>query len=233
MRFAGKKVLITGAASGIGAATAALFAKEGADVVAFDIQPAEGVLKLDVTDHDAVRAAIAEHGPFDIVLNVAGVAKLVHFADQTIEEWNRQLAINLTAPMVVCQAAMPGLIERKGNIVNVASVAGLKGQAYSAAYCASKAGVVMLTKSLALEFARRGVRVNCVAPGQVDTPLVVGIANEFPENANARLIQRNMNVLPPGQSSPEDIADAIAYLASDAAKTVTGIALSVDGGIIS
>ena len=98
----------------IGAATAALFSKEGADLVAVDIQPADGVLKLDVTDHDAVRALIAEQGPFDIVLNVAGVAKLVHFADQTIEEWNRQLAINLTAPMVVCQAAMPGLIERKG-----------------------------------------------------------------------------------------------------------------------
>ena len=233
MRFAGKKVLITGAASGIGAATAALFAKEGADLVAFDIQAAEGVLQLDVTDTEAVRAAVAEHGPFDIVLNVAGVARLQHFADLTLEEWNRQLSINLTAPMVVCQAAMPGLVERGGNIVNVASVAGLKGQAYSAAYCASKAGVVMLTKSLALEFARRGVRVNCVAPGQVDTPLVVGIANNFPENANARLIQRNMNVLPPGQSAPEDIADAIAYLASDAAKTVTGIALSVDGGIIS
>jgi len=77
------------------------------------------------------------------------------------------------------------------------------------------------------------VRVNCVAPGQVDTPLVVGVANNFPENANDRLIARNMNILPPGQSSPEDIADAIAYLASDAAKTVTGIALSVDGGIIS
>jgi NAD(P)-dependent dehydrogenase (short-subunit alcohol dehydrogenase family) len=232
-RFIGKKVLVTGAASGIGAATAALFAKEGAEVVAFDITPADGVLRLDVTDHEAVRAAIAEHGPFDVVANVAGVCRLTHFADLTVQEWERQLAINLTAPMVVCQAAMPGLVERKGNIVNVASVAGLRGQAYSAAYCASKAGVVMLTKSLALEFARRGVRVNCVAPGQVDTPLVVGVANDFPEKANDRLIARNMNILPPGQSSPEDIADAIAYLASDAARTVTGIALSVDGGIIS
>jgi NAD(P)-dependent dehydrogenase (short-subunit alcohol dehydrogenase family) len=233
MRFEGKKVLLTGAASGIGAATAALFRREGADLVAFDIQPAEGVLPLDVTDHDAVRAAAAEHGPFDVVLNVAGVCRLTHFADLTVEEWNRQLSINLTAPMVVCQATLPGLVERKGNIVNVASVAGLRGQAYSAAYCASKAGVVMLTKSLALEYARRGVRVNCVAPGQVDTPLVVGVANQFPEDVNFKLIERNMNLLPPGQSSPEDIADSIAYLASDAAKTVTGIALSVDGGIIS
>jgi meso-butanediol dehydrogenase / (S,S)-butanediol dehydrogenase / diacetyl reductase len=233
MRFSDKKVLVTGAASGIGAATAALFTKEGADVVAFDITPADGVLQLDVTDTPAVQAAVAEHGPFDIVLNVAGVCRLTHFADLTLQEWNRQLAINLTAPFVVSQAAMPGLVERKGNIVNVASIAGLRGQAYSAAYCASKAGVVMLTKSLALEFARRGVRVNCVAPGQVDTPLVTGVANQFPEKVNDRLIARNMNILPPGVSSPEDIADAIAYLASDAAKTVTGIALTVDGGIIS
>ena len=233
MRFQDKKVLVTGAASGIGAATAALFTKEGADVVAFDIAPADGVIKLDVTDAAAVQAAIAEHGPFDIVANVAGVAKLAHLADTTLQEWSRQMAVNLTAPFVVSQAAMPGLVERKGNIVIVASCAGVKPQAYGSAYSASKAGVIGLTKALALEFARRGVRVNCVAPGQVDTPLVTGIANDFPENANARLIQRNMNILPPGQSTPEDIADAIAFLASDEAKTITGTCLSVDGGIVS
>jgi len=233
MRFQDKKVLVTGAASGIGAATAALFAKEGADVVAFDIAPADGVVKLDVTDAAAVHAAVAEHGPFDIVLNIAGVAKLAHLADTDLQEWSRQIAVNLTAPFVVCQAAMPGLVERQGNIVIVASCAGVKPQAYGSAYSASKAGVIGLTKALALEFARRNVRVNCVAPGQVDTPLVTGIANDFPENANARLIQRNMNILPPGQSTPEDIADAIAFLASDEAKTITGTCLSVDGGIVS
>jgi meso-butanediol dehydrogenase/(S,S)-butanediol dehydrogenase/diacetyl reductase len=233
MRFQDKKVLVTGAASGIGAATAALFAKEGADVVAFDIAPADSVIKLDVTDAAAVQAAVAEHGPFDIVLNIAGVAKLAHLADTDLQEWSRQIAVNLTAPFVVCQAAMPGLVERQGNIVIVASCAGVKPQAYGSAYSASKAGVIGLTKALALEFARRNVRVNCVAPGQVDTPLVTGIANNFPENANARLIQRNMNILPPGQSTPEDIADAIAFLASDEAKTITGTCLSVDGGIVS
>lgn len=232
-RFAGKKVFLTGAASGIGKATAELFRKEGADLVAFDIAPADGVLRLDVTDSEAARAAVLEHGPFDVVLNIAGVAKLAHLADTTLDEWNRQIAINLTATFVICQAAMPGLVERKGNIVNMASVAGIRGQAYSAAYCASKAGVVMLTKSMALEFARRGVRVNCVAPGQVDTPLVTGIAHDFPPNANNRLIERNMNILPPGQSAPEDIAEAVAYLASDAARTVTGATLTVDGGMIS
>jgi NAD(P)-dependent dehydrogenase (short-subunit alcohol dehydrogenase family) len=233
MRFQDKKVLVTGAASGIGAATAARFTKEGADVVAFDIQPADGVIRLDVTDTAAVQAAIAEHGPFDVVCNVAGVAKLAHLADTGLDEWSRQIAINLTAPFVVCQAAMPGLVERQGNIVIVASCAGVKPQAYGSAYSASKAGVIGLTKALALEFARRNVRVNCVAPGQVDTPLVTGIAQNFPENANARLIQRNMNVLPPGQSTPDDIADAIAFLASDEARTITGTCLSVDGGIVS
>jgi meso-butanediol dehydrogenase / (S,S)-butanediol dehydrogenase / diacetyl reductase len=233
VRFDGKKVMVTGAASGIGKATAARFRKEGADVVAFDITPADDVIQLDVTDHDAVRAAVEAHGPFDVVANVAGVAKLAHLQDTDIHEWDRQIAINLTAPFVVCQAAMPGLVERQGNIVNVASCAGVKPQAYGSAYSASKAGVIGLTKALALEFARRNVRVNCVAPGQVDTPLVTGIAENFPENANARLIQRNMNVLPPGVSSPEDIADSICFLASDEAKTITGICLSVDGGIVS
>ena len=233
MRFQGKRVLVTGAASGIGKATAALFAAEGAEVVAFDIAEAPGVLPLDVTDSAAAQAAVLEHGPFDVVANVAGVCRLDHLADVTLEEWNRQIAVNLTATFVICQAAMPGLVERKGSIVNVASVAGMRGQAYSAAYCASKAGVVMLTKSLALEFARRGVRVNCVSPGQVDTPLVTGVAHAFPENVNSRLIDRNLNILPPGQSSPEDIADAITYLASDAAKTITGVALTIDGGMIS
>src|SRR5690348_5615632 len=151
MRFADKKVLVTGASSGIGAATAARFAKEGADVVAFDIQPSDGVIRLDITDTPAVQAAIAEHGPFDIVCNVAGVAKLAHLAETTVEEWNRQIAINLTASFVICQAAMPGLVERKGNIVNVASCAGVKPQAYGSAYSASKAGVIGLTKALALE----------------------------------------------------------------------------------
>src|SRR5688572_4482247 len=108
-RFDGKQVMVTGAASGIGKATAARFRAEGAKVVAFDIAPGEDVLPLDVTDHDAVRSAVAEHGPFDVVANVAGVARLAHLEDTSLEEWNRQLAINLTAPFVVCQAAMPGL----------------------------------------------------------------------------------------------------------------------------
>lgn len=229
MRFADKRVLVTGAASGIGAATAALFTREGAEVHAFDIADAPGVRYLDVRDSAAARAAVASIGPLDVLANVAGLVRLRHTADVTLEEWQLQLDVNLTAPFVLSQAALPGLVETKGNIVNVASVAGLRGQAYSAAYCASKAGLVMLTKSLAQEFASRGVRVNCVCPGQVDTPLVAGVAKNFPAEVDFSLIQRLMNV-GPTSSAPEEVAEAIAYLASAAARSVTGTALSIDGG---
>ncbi len=226
-------MLVTGAASGVGRATASLFADEGATVVGVDVTPAAGVLQCDLTDSERVRGLVVDHGPFDVVLNVAGVVRLEHLADVTLDSWQRQLDVNLTAPFVVSQAALPGLIERKGNIVNVASVAGLRGQAYSAAYCASKAGLVMLTKSMALELYQTGVRVNCVCPGGVDTPLVAGVANNLPENLDPKLMERLYNVLPPGFSQPEEIAEAIAYLASDAARSVTGTALAIDGGIVS
>jgi meso-butanediol dehydrogenase/(S,S)-butanediol dehydrogenase/diacetyl reductase len=233
VRFAGKHVLVTGAASGVGRATAALFAEEGATVVGLDVTPAEGVLVCDLTDSEHVRALVVDHGPFDVVLNVAGVVRLEHLADISLDSWQRQLDVNLTAPFVVSQAALPGLLARKGNIVNVASVAGLRGQAYSAAYCASKAGLVMLTKAMALELSQSGVRVNCVCPGGIDTPLVAGVAKAMPSGLDDKLMQRLYNVLPPGFSQPEEIAEAIAYLASDAARSITGTALSIDGGIVS
>ena len=232
-RFAGKRVLVTGAASGVGKATAALFAAEGADVVGIDVTPADGLVACDLTDPVATRAAVEAHGPFDVVCNVAGIVRLDHVQDVTLESWDRQLAVNLTAPFVVTQAALPGLVERKGNVVSVASVAGLRGQAYSAAYCASKGGLVMLTKALAQELAPLGVRVNCVCPGSIDTPLVHGVATTMPSDLDPELMHRFYNVLPPKWSQPEEIAEAIAYLASDAARSVTGSALSVDGGTVS
>lgn len=232
MRFEGKRVLVTGAASGIGAATAALFAREGAEVVAFDQTEAPGVHQIDVTDSAAVADLVRTTGPFDVVANIAGMVRLGHTVDVPLEVWQRHLDVNLTAPFVISQAALPGLLERKGNIVNVGSVAGLKGQAYSAAYCASKAGVVMLTKSMALELAKQGVRVNCVCPGQVSTPLVKGVAETMPTDVDWKLVERLMNVAPIS-SKPEEIAEAIAYLASDAARSVTGTAFSIDGGTIS
>jgi NAD(P)-dependent dehydrogenase (short-subunit alcohol dehydrogenase family) len=230
-RFDGKRVFLTGAASGIGSATFELFLAEGADVVAVDLVEAPGVLPCDITDSAAVIDVISSSGPFDVVLNVAGVTAVQHSLDVTREQWDRQVAVNLTAPFVIMQAALPGLIERKGCVVNVSSVGGVRGQAYTAAYCATKGGLVMLSKGLALEYARRGVRINCVCPGAVDTPLVHGVAATMPEGLNPRLMERVYGVLPPGASQPGEIAEAIAYLASDAARSVTGAAFVIDGGV--
>jgi NAD(P)-dependent dehydrogenase (short-subunit alcohol dehydrogenase family) len=231
-RFAGKRVLATGVASGVGKATAALFAAEGADVVGIDVTPGDHHT-CDLTDFEAAHALVGSLGEFDVVLNIAGVVSLQHFADITLASWQKQIDLNLTAPFVVCQAALPGLLARRGNIVNVSSVAGVRGQAYSTAYCASKAGVLMFTKALALELSQQGVRVNCVCPGGVDTPLIAEAARTMPANLDERLMQRLYNVLPPGFSQPDEIAEAIAYLASDAARSITGTALSIDGGIVS
>ena len=233
MRFSGKRVLVTGAASGVGMATAALFAAEGADVVAFDRTAGEGIIEIDLTDSGRTADLVREHGPFDVVLNIAGMVKLDHIADISLASWQQQIDVNLTAPFVISQAALPGLLERKGNIVNVSSVAGVRGQAYSAAYCASKAGLLMLTKAMALELSQQGVRVNCVCPGGIDTPLIAEAAANMPKGMDDKLLQRLFNVMPPGFSQPEEIAEAIAYLASDAARSVTGTALSIDGGIVS
>ena len=233
MRFAGKRVLVTGAASGVGKETAALFAAEGADLLRLDVTDGPDITVVDLTDSARVQQIVRDGGPFDIVLNVAGIVRLDHIAELSLETWQRHLDVNLTAPFVVSQAALPGLLERRGNIVNVASVAGLRGQAYSAAYCASKAGLVMLTKSMALELSKKRVRVNCVCPGGIDTPLLVGVANTMPKELDDSLMQRLYNPLPPGFAKPGEIAEAIAYLASDAAKSITGSALSIDGGTLS
>jgi meso-butanediol dehydrogenase/(S,S)-butanediol dehydrogenase/diacetyl reductase len=232
VRFEGKRVLVTGAASGVGKATAELFAAEGAELVQLDATEAPGVTVIDLTESVKVQKLVAESGPFDVVLNIAGIVRLDHIAEVTLETWQRHLDVNLTAPFVISQAALPGLIERRGNIVNVASVAGLRGQAYSTAYCASKAGVVMLTKSMALELAKSRVRVNCVCPGGIDTPLLVGVANTMPADLDESLMARVYNPLPPGFAKPGEIADAIAYLASDAARSVTGTSFSIDGGTL-
>lgn len=235
MRFEGKVALVTGAASGIGAATGALLTAEGATVVGLDIADAPGVQRCDVSDRAqvdaAVDAAVAEHGGIDIVANVAGMIRFGHFADLTPEAWQRQLDVNVTGPFHLCQAALPSLLERKGCVVNVASVAGLRGQAYSAGYCASKAALVMFTRALAVELAGAGVRVNCVCPGTVMTPLIVGVGDAIPADVDAALMAR-LNGVMPGLIEPGEIAEAIAYLASDAARSVTGAALAVDLGVV-
>ena len=232
-RFDGKVALVTGAASGIGAATAALFRDEGAEVVAVDVAAADGVVHGDVTDPDSVRsfvsAAIEQYGGIDVVANVAGIVRFAHVEDVALDDWQQHLAVNLTGPFLVSQAALPSLIERHGCIVNVASIAGLRGQAYTTAYAASKGGVVLLTKSMALELATRGVRVNAVCPSSVLTPMIEGVAPTIPTDAEPKLMARLMSVNE-GWVTPAEIAESIAYLASPSARSITGTTLVIDGG---
>jgi meso-butanediol dehydrogenase/(S,S)-butanediol dehydrogenase/diacetyl reductase len=235
MRFEGKVALVTGAASGIGAATAALLAAEGAAVVRLDVQDGEGVRHCDVSDREQVRAAVAaavaEHGGIDVLANVAGLVRFGRFEDMTLQDWQLQLDVNLSGPFHLSQEALPSLLERKGCIVNVGSIAGLKGQAYQLGYGASKAGLINLTKGMAVEFASRGVRVNCVCPGTVLTPLTLKVGETLPPDVDPVLMAR-LNGVMPGLIDPAEVAEAIAYLASDAARSVTGTALVVDLGVV-
>jgi len=233
-RFEGKRALVTGAAGGVGRSTVELLRNEGASVVGVDLAATDDVVACDVRDEAAVAAAVAvaveRLGGLDIVVNVAGIDQFRKFEDLDVATWQRHLDVNLTGPMLVSRAALPHLRASRGNIVTIASIAGLRAQPYQAAYCASKGGVILLMKSLALELAADGIRVNTICPGGVQTDLPTNAAAEHPdtdldwgllmETAGARY----------GFMPPSDIADAIAYLASDAAASVTGAVLSVDRG---
>ena len=245
-RFADKVVLITGGASGIGRASAERFAEEGARVACTDVNVeglAETVAQIeklggqalaiesDAADAGSARAAVAtcveKLGKPNILCNVAGVGGFARTEDLTLERWEFILGVNLSGTFFMSQACIPYLLECQGNIVNVASLAGLIGQAYSAAYCASKWGVVGLTKALAVEYVKQGLRVNCVCPGGVATPILGNFVP--PENADQELVGRL--ALMRGLIKPEEIAETIAYLASDAARSVTGVALPIDKGV--
>jgi meso-butanediol dehydrogenase/(S,S)-butanediol dehydrogenase/diacetyl reductase len=237
---------VTGAASGIGRASALRLAAEGARVLAADrdeaklrdavsaIREAGGAADafvLDVADPAACRAAVAacvaRHGGLDVLANVAGVMYWGHLTDVSEADWARTLGVNLSGVFFLCQAAIPTLLERRGVIVNVASAAAIKGQAYTAPYCVSKAGVVSLTKCLAVEFARRGLRAVAICPGGVNTPFNADL--ELPEGADRTLFQRLMPLSFP-IAEPEEIAAAVAYLASAEARFVNGAVFSIDGG---
>jgi NAD(P)-dependent dehydrogenase (short-subunit alcohol dehydrogenase family) len=235
MRLKGKRAFITGAASGIGAATLAMFREEGATVVGGDINTCDGVLACDVTDQasvcDAVDGAAKQMGGIDVCVNVAGIDIFSKFQDLTVDLINRHLAVNLVGPALVTQAALPHLRQSRGNVVTVASISALQGQPYNSAYCASKGGVLLLMKSLAVELAGDGIRVNCVCPGLVETALNAMTTASMPADANFALFERSKG-LDPDAMPPSHIASAIVYLASDDASSVTGAALVVDRGTL-
>lgn len=242
MTLAGKRVLVTGAASGIGRATAIRFAAEGARVTIGDINAAgleETAAKMasrpriqpfDASDPASCRALVAAAAVdgLDVVCNVSGVLKWGPSLEFSIEDFQRILAINTTSVFAICQAALPHLIESKGNVVNTASTAALQGIAYTVAYAASKHAVAGLTKSLAVEFAAKGVRFNAICPGHVNTPM--GNAAPPPGDVDWALVMRNAPKLENGSCEPEDIAELFAFLASDKARKITGSLFTADGG---
>ena len=242
MQFSGKNILVTGAASGIGRATAIHFANEGANLTIGDVNEAglaetaammlrvPQIVPYDASDFASCRALVAAAAKdgLDVLANISGMLKWGPSLEFSIEDFERILRVNTTSVFAMCQAALPHLIRSKGNIVNTASTAALQGIAYTVAYAASKHGVAAITKSLAIEFAAQGVRINAVCPGHVDTPM--GNSAPPPGDVNWDLVMRNVPKLENGICAPSDIAEAIAYLASDRARKVTGTLLTVDGG---
>jgi NAD(P)-dependent dehydrogenase (short-subunit alcohol dehydrogenase family) len=231
----GNVALVTGAASGIGRATAELLARNGARVVAADVKGGDDVVAADVTDGDAMRAVVARavdaHGRLDLAANCAGVGG-GHGATHEYPEadFDRIVAINLRGTWLSMRAEIAAMLQSGGGaIVNVSSTLGLRGSPFAAPYSASKHGVLGLTRTAALEYAQQGIRVNAVCPGAIDTPMMDETFERFPgfrETLTAYVPMGRMG-------GPEEVAGAIAWLCCDAASFVTGEALTVEGGLLS
>jgi len=237
-RLQGKVCVITGTASGIGAETAALFKAEGAVVVGVDLHDSEGVdrsLRVDVTDEGAVegmyRAVREEYGRIDVLFNNAGISPNDDGSvlDTTLEAWQRVQDVNLKSVFLCCKHGIPHLLDAGGgSVINTASFVAVMGAATSQiSYSASKGGVLTLSRELGVQFARRGVRVNALCPGPVDTPLLRELFASDPEKAERRLVH-----VPMGRfATAREIANGALFLASDESSFVTASTFLVDGGI--
>ncbi len=242
----GEVALVTGAGGGLGRATALALARAGCDISLVDIKAvgladtaaqieALGrktlIQNLDLGEADNCRAAVdattATFGRLDALCNVAGILKLANTVDMPLADWNKVMAVNLTAPFLLSQAAIPHLLKSEGAIVNVTSLAAHIGEAYSAAYCASKAGLAQLTKALAMEFLKQPIRINAISPGGMATP--IGASFVPPQGADMELLGRIRPIR--GLIEVSDMADMIAYLASDASAGFHGAVIQMDMGI--
>jgi NAD(P)-dependent dehydrogenase (short-subunit alcohol dehydrogenase family) len=242
----GKAALVTGAAAGLGKATALRLARAGCDISLVDINEqalaavAEAVRALgvsavvqalDLADAAncrlAVSATVSAFDRLDALCNVAGVFIPSHAQDMSTVDWDKTLAVNLSAPFHLIQAALPNLLESHGAIVNVTSCAAHIGQAYTAAYCASKAGLTHLTKALAMEFMQQPIRINAVAPGGMMTTLAMGITKL--QDPDPSLLKRYHPLR--GVVEIDDAAEMVAFLASDAARGYHGAVINIDKGV--
>ncbi len=247
-RFADKVALITGAASGIGRAAAERIAAEGGQVFCTDLN-AEALEEVvaaikqaggdasahafDISDEQQVEdcdsACVSCYGKLDAVVNMAGILRFDNCHQLNTADWQRVIAVNLTGTFLLCKAALPELLKTQGNIVNAASTASLSGLPWGAAYSASKGGVLALTRSIAVEYAKRGVRANCVCPGDINTNMAANVT--FPDDADLSLLARITSLS--GAKGPEVVAGVIAMLASEDGIHITGEDIRIDGGTLS
>lgn len=256
MKFEGQVVAVTGGAGGIGRGILRYFARAGARVAALDLELAAAsaavaglgstdramALRLDVAGPESVQAAVEgildAWGQIDVWVNNAGIFGVSHIAEMPdLGQWHRILAVNLTGMFLCCQAvARPMIARGSGAIINISSIAGKIGFPEEAAYCGTKAGVLGLTRSVAVELAPHGVRVNAICPGNIRTPMLESVDARVCQAAGWKpgtFLQRTAQEIPLGYiGEPEDVAAAVAFLASDDASYIIGQALTPDGGLV-
>jgi len=240
-RLDGRKALVTGGASGIGAATCRALVTAGASVVIVDIDlaaalalarelPGSSVLSFDITDESSVKQGLASLGALDILVNNAGIGLVGNIEETALEDFQRVFRVNVEGLFLVTKYALPLLLASKGSIVNIASVAGLVGIKRRFAYCASKGAVVALTRQLSVDYPTT-LRVNCLCPGTVDTPFVEAYLEKYHKHEKEKVRQELNQRQPIGRlGRPEEIANFVLYLSSKEADFINGSVLTIDGG---